>query len=273
MMIVKRYWWKTLVLLVILAGYQLINETARMSLQDPVFITGFSLLACVLFLTLFNIRKKFPMIPLGRVATWTHLHILVGWLSVGLFLLHIGFHVPDGGLEILLAVLFFIVAVSGIVGALISKAYPRFLTNKGQEVIFERIPNLRKQLRNEAETLIFQSVEQTGATTIADFYADRIQSFFEGPKNQFSYLISASGSQTKLAQEMQAVCRYLDEKGQAIIQELSDIVKEKDALDYHQALQTALKTWLFVHIPLTYSMIVVALLHMVLALGYTGGFF
>ncbi len=86
-------------------------------------------------------------------------------------------------------------------------------------------------------------------------------------------MLLSAGSQLKLAQEMQAVCRYLDDNGQAIIQELSEIVKEKDALDYHQALQSALKAWLFVHIPLTYSMIIVALLHMVLALGYTGGFF
>ena len=272
MTVIKRYWWKTLIGVLLLVAAHILTDSARMSLHDPAFITGFTLLGCVLFLCLYNLRKKLPMIPLGRVATWTHLHILMGWFVAGLFLIHIGFRLPDGDLEVFLAVMFVLVAVSGVVGASISKSYPPRLTRRGQEVILERIPQLRVRLQQEADDLVLASVERTGNRTIADFYTNRIQPFMVGPRNQVAYLFGAARSPHKLTHEIDAVCRYLNDEGQQIIEELAEIVQQKDALDFHQSLQSALLLWLFVHIPLTYGMVLLALLHMVLALAYTGGF-
>jgi len=45
----------------------------------------------------------------------------------------------------------------------------------------------------------------------------------------------------------------------------------KNNLDYQHALQMVLKGWLFVHIPLTYSLIVVAAVHGVLAYAFIDG--
>jgi hypothetical protein len=42
-------------------------------------------------------------------------------------------------------------------------------------------------------------------------------------------------------------------------------------LDYHRALQLALKLWLFVHIPLTYGLLIFTALHIVLVFGFSGG--
>jgi hypothetical protein len=42
-------------------------------------------------------------------------------------------------------------------------------------------------------------------------------------------------------------------------------------LDYHQSLQFTLKIWLFVHLPLTYSLMIFTLLHIVLVLAFSGG--
>jgi hypothetical protein len=267
----SRYWWKIGALLLLLIGVGILQTSARMSLHDPAFITGFSLLACLAVLTLFNIRKKFPMLPLGRVANWTHIHILMGWFTVGLFLLHIGFNVPDGALEIVVALLFAAVAISGIIGGLISKIYPQRLTTRGQEVILERIPEFRQKLKSDADELALASIEKTGGRTIADFYSSRVMPFLREPENQIVYRFGGAKSPHKLLADMNAVCRYLDDCGQEIILELSEIVRQKDALDFHQSLQWALKIWLFVHIPLTYSLWILVLLHMVVAMAYTGG--
>ncbi len=272
MTIIRKYWWKTLACLLLLVAAQILTSSARMSLHDPAFISGFTLLGCVVFLCLFNLRKKLPMLPLGRVATWTHLHILMGWFVVGLFLIHIGFRLPDGDLEVLLAILFVLVAVSGVVGTSISKSYPQRLTRRGHEVILERIPQLRAKLQDEADNLALSSVETTGNRTIADFYTSRIQPFMVRPRNQVAYLFGAAQSPHRLKEEIDAVCRYLNDDGQKIIEEIAEIVDQKDALDFHRSLQRALRLWLFVHIPLTYGMLLVALVHMVLALAYTGGF-
>jgi peptidoglycan biosynthesis protein MviN/MurJ (putative lipid II flippase) len=53
--------------------------------------------------------------------------------------------------------------------------------------------------------------------------------------------------------------------------ELAALVREKDTLDLHRAMQLLLKGWLFVHIPLTYGMLVFASLHVVVVYAFSGG--
>jgi hypothetical protein len=48
-------------------------------------------------------------------------------------------------------------------------------------------------------------------------------------------------------------------------------VRRKDALDYCGALQAALKLWLFVHLPLTYSLMIFSVWHVVLVFAFSGG--
>jgi len=52
---------------------------------------------------------------------------------------------------------------------------------------------------------------------------------------------------------------------------LADLVRQKDGLDYHRALQLTLKGWLFIHIPFTYSLLLFIVVHVVLVLGFSGG--
>jgi hypothetical protein len=48
-------------------------------------------------------------------------------------------------------------------------------------------------------------------------------------------------------------------------------VRRKDDLDFHEARQRLLKVWFFIHIGLTYCLVVLALLHGLLALAFRGG--
>src|SRR4051812_12856019 len=66
------------------------TRTQEHNLGSPTFSTGYLLLATVLFLALYNTRKKVPFLPLGNSATWLQCHIYAGIGSVGLFALHAG---------------------------------------------------------------------------------------------------------------------------------------------------------------------------------------
>ncbi|MHC4995593.1 MAG: hypothetical protein ACYTGQ_11130, partial [Planctomycetota bacterium] len=70
--------------------------------------------------------------------------------------------------------------------------------------------------------------------------------------------------------ELAAYDRYLGDEERAIARELADLVETKDALDYHYAMQGALKAWFFVHIPLTYALILVAVVHAYLIHTFLG---
>ncbi len=54
-----------------------------------------------------------------------------------------------------------------------------------------------------------------------------------------------------------------DERG--ILAQIVERIRAKDDLDFQQARQGVLKGWLFVHIPLTYSMLLAGMVHGILA--------
>src|SRR4051812_14874206 len=73
-----------------LAGLIVWHRSTRMSFNDPDFATGYALFALIVFLALYNGRKRLSMIPLGRASTWLTLHLVGGALSMALFWLHTG---------------------------------------------------------------------------------------------------------------------------------------------------------------------------------------
>ena len=70
---------------------------------------------------------------------------------------------------------------------------------------------------------------------------------------------------------VQSQRRYLNAEGREILDEIEWRVVAKNNLDRQFALQWLLKGWLFVHIPLTYSLILVAVVHAVLVYAFGGG--
>jgi hypothetical protein len=144
----------TALLAVALFGSHRIYDAA---LYDGTFLTGWTLFISMLFLTLFNLRKKLTMLPIGSNAIWLQVHIYLGWLTVLLFALHVGWRVPDGFIEITLAILFIVVAGTGVLGVALSRALPKRLTRRGEEVILERVPTFLAALREEAELSVIKT--------------------------------------------------------------------------------------------------------------------
>jgi hypothetical protein len=246
-----------------------VNHGLVIHLRPAALFSGTVLLALTLFLTLFNARKKIPFIPLLRAATWTQIHIYAGYLCVILFGLHVGWRIPRGSLEIALAILFIGVALSGMVGIALSRWMPPKLAVYGENVIFERIPALRASVRREAEELVVQSVAATHSSTVADFYEKKLRDYFARPQSFWKHLIGNRKRFFKLLSEVDALDRYLNAREREIMAQLAELIRAKDNLDYQSAGQGALKAWLFVHIPLTYAMLILAIAHGVLAWSFS----
>ncbi len=149
-----------------------------MTLRDMPMESGWILLAVMLFLASYNLRKKLTYPPLLSSATWLQLHVYVGLLSVVLFLSHIGWRMPNGLFEGALAVVYVCVAASGLVGLALSRLIPGRLTVRGEDVLFERIALYRRQLRERAEAVIVESAHESGTTTLSEFYSRRLSDFF-----------------------------------------------------------------------------------------------
>jgi len=240
-------------------------------LQPASIATGYLMLATVVFLAAYNLRKKLPFLPLGSSAAWLQWHLYVGAGSVAVYALHAGVRLPTGILEGALAGAYLATVVSGLVGLYLTRTIPGQLARVGEEVLYERIPALRRQVQTQAGNLVLQSVSNSGATTLADFYVARLYDFFHRARDASYFLRPTTTLRRALMEEMQNIRRYLTDAEAAACERLFALVRRKDDLDFHHARQGMLKTWLFGHIALTYALVSLAVLHGLLALAFRGG--
>lgn len=240
--------------------------------NNGAFLSGWVLLILVLALTFFNARKKLTYPPLVKASTWLQLHVYIGWFSLLVFLLHTQWRLPNGQFESVLYVIFMLLALSGVVGVLLTRIIPKQLAHRGSEVIYERIPMFVRQLREQAEVLIIESVGFNNALTLADFYQKNLESYFSKPSSLFDKVTRRNRRFSVLDDELKTLHRYLSEDERRVADQLSVLMETKDNLDFHYSRQGVLKYWLFFHIPLTYSMLLFTMIHLVLAHAFARGF-
>ena len=235
------------------------------------YLSGWALFLLMLLLTAYNGRKKLPFIPLISSRIWLQVHIYAGLFTGFLFLLHIEWRWPSGVFETALALLFVAVTVSGIAGWWISRVLPSRLTIAGGEVPFDRIPEVLRSLRLRAERVALQAIPTARATTLADFYTERLADFFSAPANFTAHLRGSRRPLNRRLNLIGEVRRFLNAEENASLDQLADLVRQKDAVDYQRSLQLVLKGWLFVHIPLTYGLLLASVAHVVVVYSFSGG--
>ena len=158
-----------------------------------------------------------------------------------------------------------------MLGLFWSRIVPRRLTARGCEVLYERIPVIRRQLAGQAEALALRSVDATQSTAIADFYNLHLAGFFGRPMNLWLHLVEARSPLARLQSRLAELDRFLTPDQRRVSAEIAALVRQKDGLDYQHALQLSLKLWLFVHLPLTYGFLVLTLFHVVLVFAFSAG--
>ena len=235
------------------------------------YLSGWFLFALMLALTFYNARKKLSFLPLLTSEGWLQFHIYAALLTAVLFCVHISYKIPTGWFEGTLAWLYILVMLSGFFGLFASRGIPKRLTTRGGEVLFERIPGIRRQLQERAEALALKSVEGVKSSTIADFYVRELKDFFGGSRNLMAHWFEVRAPLNLILTRINDLSRYLNDIERVKMNEIATLVRQKDGLDYHYSLQLVLKLWLFVHIPLTYSLLLWTLAHIVLVFAYSGG--
>jgi len=268
---VKQRWIGMTLLVLLSAGVVAAHAAWVGSVPRLSYISGWILFVVMVFLAAYNGRKKLPFLPLISSEAWLHFHIYAGWLTVILFLAHINFKVPTGWFEGSLAWLYVVVTLSGIVGLALSRLAPKRLTTHGGEVIYERIPAIRRGLQEQVESLALGSIAEARSATIAEFYVRKLKHFLEGNRNVWLHLMEVRRPLNILLNQINDLNRYLNDKERETMDKIAGLVRQKDALDYHHAVQATLKGWLFVHIPVTYSLLLFSFVHIILVFAFSGG--
>jgi hypothetical protein len=241
------------------------------TLPRLVYLTGWLLLALCLALTAYNLRKKLPFLPLFSSRLWLQFHTYAGLLTGIVFIFHLRFVVPSGPFNLLLAGLFLAVTFSGIGGWWLSRVVPRRLTTAGGEVPYERIPLVRRDLRRRADETALAAIPEAKDTTLADFYLRALApAFAVGPRFLPQLLGSRRALNDRLA-ALEEAGRFLGPTEKARAEILAGLVRARHALDFQHANQLLLRAWLFVHVPLTYGLLLFTLVHVMLVHAFSGG--
>jgi len=127
-------------------------------------------------------------------------------------------------------------------------------------------------LQKEIESLVVRSVSEADSTRIPEFYETHLRYFFDKNRYFWDHLTESNRSIHRLLADLQAQERYFNSDEKAIAKEIETLIEIKDDLDYQFALQSVLKYWLFLHIPLTYVLLLFSVLHGILAHAFSRGF-
>jgi hypothetical protein len=235
-------------------------------------LSGWLLAASIALLAAFGVRKKLRALPIGRASTWLRIHVDIGLVSLALFVVHgwyapdAGFHLPNGVLEISLAAAYVATAATGLLGLALSRLLPPAITAAGDELILERLPIYRRELRERAEAVVLRASTETGATTLADFYLRALAGFFLRP--QHFWLRIVPSRRVQLTQQLESLHRYLSDPEKDLSRELARLIEKKAEADHAGAMQGLLKVWLAVHVAVTGVLLVLALVHVVIVYRY-----
>ncbi len=259
---------RNIVVTLLVAALIVLAELQAAPLVNLHFPTGWALLGGLVFLVLFNARKKIPMLPALSAAAWLQLHIYVGWLALFVFALHTQFRYPGGAFNQVLWWFFVVLAVSGAVGIFMERAIAPRVRERGEAIMYDRLNGFRLHLADEAAALAARSVTEIGAPLLVDLYRDRISPFMSGPRNFWHHLLDSRKPLDRLIGDMRALERYLNPQGRETLREIEERVVTKDNLDHQHALLTLLRGWLFLHIPLAYGIFLLVFVHLVLVYAF-----
>src|SRR5262245_16594255 len=246
-------------------------------------VVGF---AFMVFVTLLSVRKKFPIWRIGRTQAWMRGHLWLGALAFPLILLHAGF-LFGHGLTAVLMWLFVFVYVSGFFGAWAQHTLPRrLLRDVPMETIYDQIGHVREQLLEEADTVVADasgrlevavSVQAVRAEPLAsvmrvdaddtaplrEFYVREMRPFVQAPTRQHPLAdsVSAEGLFGKLRS-------IVPPSLARAIADLESICEEERQLLRQERIHGLLHGWLLVHVPLSFALMTLAIVHIVMALRY-----
>ena len=186
---------------------------------------------------------------------------------------------------------FVVVVVSGVVGAALQHYLPKLMFARvPMETIFEQIPQVRAQLLVEADGIVSDACG--GLAVVTDPAAERTQA--SASKLQSAVRIDAEDSaplrEFYLSQMRSFVAEPdrvhpLEEKSHAdqvfarlrtrllpafhpALADLENICEEERQLIRQRRMHAWLHGWLLTHIPLSFALLVLAIVHIVTALRY-----
>ena len=254
-------------------------------LRDPRYLDGWVLAGGMGLQLYFHIAIKRASLTPKSAARWRKIHIFIGYLLIAVFILHSDFSLPDTGFEWALWAGFVLVTLSGIFGTYLAWSL-RVRHGIDERISYDRIPSLRADLARDVRAAVAET--ESAAAQIAlpglpalpgvpqdawimDLYTNHLRDFFQGQRNFRAHLIGSQRPLKRLTDEIDNLSPYVDQQSREKLAAIKTLVVEKDRLDFARVHLGLTRAWLFVHVPVTYSLIVLTVLHVLVVYAYSSG--
>jgi hypothetical protein len=248
-------------------------------LRDPRYLDGWVLAGGMIFQLYFHIAIKMGSLTPKSASALRKFHIFLGLLLITAFVSHSDFSLPDTGFEWALWTCFVLVTLSGIFGTYLAWAL-KAKREIDERIGYDRIAARRAELAQEVHATITTIDPATVEISlpapaydawIAELYANHLRDFFQGQRNITAHLIGSQRPLKQLTEEIDSLLPYVDKRSQEKLETIKTWVIEKDRLDFARVHLALTRGWLFVHVPVTYALIVLAVLHVAVVYAFSSG--
>jgi hypothetical protein len=200
---------------------------------------------------------------------WLRIHVWLGTLSGVFILCHSGFRF-GGPFERVLMILFLVTLITGIVGLALQQFLPGWLFRRIPcEVPYDQIPSVTARLVASADALVREilkaAIPASTRETLDRFHGELVRPFLSEPRDRGEYF----GNPAKLEAAFATVVE-LPGAGPARdkLEQIRAFCDERRLLAEQERLIFWMHSWLYVHVPVSAAMLVLAGFHAVMATYY-----
>ena len=248
-------------------------------LRDARYLDGWVLAGGMILQLCFHIALKTARVSPKSAMRLRKLHISFGYLLIAAFLSHSDFSLPDTGFEFVLWASFVLVTLSGIFGSYLAWSLH---AKRGidERVAYDRIPARRVELAQDLDAAVAKTDPAAGLLAlptppydawIMELYNNELRKFFQGQRNFAAHLIGSQRALKRLTHEIDHLSTYVDQPSQQKLSTIKKLVIEKDRLDLTRVYLGLTKGWLFVHVPVTYVLMILMVLHVLVVYAFSAG--
>jgi len=248
------------------------------ALRNPRYLDGWVLAVGMSLQLGFHIAIKTNRLSPKSVARWRKFHIFIGWLLITAFITHSDFSLPDTGFELALWAGFVLVTFSGVFGTYLTwslQAKGRIDEHVNFDCLHTRISEMARDVRKIVATP--DAIASVGLPIppydvwIADLYTNHLEKFFDRPRNVRAHLVGSQRPLKRITNEIDNLSYYVDAQCKEKLAAIRNLAVEKDRLDFARVHYALSKGWLFVHVPITYALIVLSVLHVLVVYSFSSG--
>ena len=212
----------------------------------------------MLFLSSFSLRKMIVTRKLGTMEGWRKSHLYLGLFSMALVFMHTNFAVY-GDFGLLLLLLLFLVVLSGMMGELMYRTIPVWLSKQGADAM--ELDEKRKR-PGEYLTLADEIADKT-SDEFRNYYGMRIRRLFARRSIPLKYMwLTESDVVARRKKLFSALASKGPSRDRLALSHLESLYADRDKVEFKYARLLVLRMWNNAHVPATAALLTALLAHL-----------